>query len=163
MRVLGLLFVIPLIFTMAFPAAANSGATPATAPVAASYGPRPSDIHLIGNDNGGSVVGYARAVQRLRRQDTLIVFDGRCASACTLYLSLQNTRTCLMPGASFLFHRAYGARRDMNEWATGFMMDQYPAWVQAWVRGQGGLTDRVIRMDYDYAARFMRTCRTAST
>jgi hypothetical protein len=157
------LLVIPLLFTMAAPVAANSPTASTNAPVAASYGTRSSNVHLIGNDNGGSVIGYARAVSRMRHQNTLVVFDGRCASACTLYLSLQSSRTCLMPGSSFLFHRAYGARRDVNRWATDFMMAQYPAWVQAWIRSNGGLTDRIIRMDYAYASRFIRTCRVAST
>jgi hypothetical protein len=164
MQVFASLFlVIPLIFALAAPAAATSETVSTRAPVAASYGARTSDIHLIGNDNGGSVFGYARAVSRMRDRNTLIVFDGRCASACTLYLSLQNTRTCLMPGSSFLFHSAYGARPDVNRFATEFMMAQYPAWVQAWIQRNGGLTRRVIRMDYAYASRFMRTCRVAST
>jgi hypothetical protein len=158
-----LLLVIPLLLTMAVPLAATSPTASTNAPLEASYGPRSPNVHLIGNDNGGSVIGYARAVSRMRQQDTLVVFDGRCASACTLYLALQTSRTCLMPGSSFLFHRAYGARPDVNRWATDFMMAQYPAWVQTWIRSKGGLTDRIIRMDYAYASRFIRTCRVAST
>jgi hypothetical protein len=68
-----------------------------------------------------------------------------------------------MPGSSFLFHSAYGARPDVNRFATEFMMSQYPAWVQAWIQRNGGMTRRTIRMDYAYASRFMRTCRVAST
>lgn len=158
-----LLLVIPMLLAMAAPVAANSAAATTQTPVSASYGPRTSNFHRIGNDNGGSVIGYARAVSQMRNRNTLIVFDGRCASACTLYLSLQSTRTCLLPGSSFLFHSAYGARPDVNRWATEFMMGQYPAWVQTWIRRNGGLTSRTIRMDYAYASRFMRTCRVAST
>ena len=157
------LFALPLVALLGAPIAASAATASADSPVTVSTSARASGVHRIGNDNGGSVVGYAQAVSRLRQQDTLIVFDGRCASACTLYLSLQSTRTCLMPGSSFLFHRAYGARPELNHWATQFMLSQYPTWVRSWIQRQGGLTDRILRMDYRYAARFMRTCRAAST
>jgi hypothetical protein len=157
-----ILLVIPLLLATAAPAAANSGADATRAPIAASFGPRSSNVHVIRNDNGGSVVGYAQAVSRLRQQNAQIVFAGRCASACTLFLAVESSRSCITPGTSFLFHRAYGARRDMNEWATDFMMSQYPGWVRSWIRSQGGLTSRVLRMDYAYASRHMRTC-SAST
>jgi hypothetical protein len=88
-----------------------------------------------------------------------VVFNGQCASACTMFLSLNNDRTCIAPGASFVFHRAYGASADMNAWGTEFMIRQYPAWVRDWIARNGGLTDRLIRMDYAYASRFMRPCQ----
>jgi hypothetical protein len=121
-----------------------------------------ASVHVIANDRGGSVVGYAQEVQRLRNQDKLVVFNGQCASACTMFLSLNSNRTCIAPGASFVFHRAYGASADMNAWGTDFMVRQYPAWVRDWIARNGGLTDRLIRMDYTYASRFMRPCRVTS-
>ena len=157
------LVVLPFFAILSGPVSATQPMHESDGPATPSIASRSPGVHRIGNDNGGSVVSYAQAVQRLRGQDTLIVFDGRCASACTLYLSLQSTRTCLMPGSSFLFHRAHGARPELNHWATEFMMSQYPAWVRSWIRSQGGLTDRVLRMEYSYAARFMRTCRAAAT
>jgi hypothetical protein len=157
-----LVLAVPFLFAISLSTAAD--APPMTAPlVTVSQGAGSANVHRIGNDNGGSVAGYAQAVARLRQQSTLVVFDGRCASACTMYLSLQNSRTCLMPGSSFLFHSAYGARPNLNRWATEYMMSQYPAWVQSWIRSQGGLTSRILRMDYAYASRFMRTCRVSST
>jgi len=50
----------------------------------------------------------------------------------------------------------------MNAWGTNFMIRQYPAWVRDWIAQNGGLTDRLIRMDYSYAARYLRTCRVTS-
>lgn len=119
-------------------------------------------VHLISNDNGGDIITYAQRVAQVRSQPTLVVFNGTCASACTLFLSLSPTRTCIMPGASFLFHRAYGASRDMNQWGSDYMMRQYPQWVQAWIAQRGGLRRDLMRMDYAYASRFMPTCRVAS-
>jgi hypothetical protein len=49
-----------------------------------------ASVHVIANDRGGSVVGYAQEVQRLRNQDKLVVFNGQCASACTMFLSLNS-------------------------------------------------------------------------
>lgn len=122
-----------------------------------------ASVHVIANDRGGSIVTYAQEIRRLRHQNKLVVFNGQCASACTMYLSLSSDRTCIAPGASFLFHSAYGASADMNAWGTDFMYNQYPAWVRDWVAQNGGLTDRLIRMDYAYASRFMRPCRVTST
>jgi hypothetical protein len=121
-----------------------------------------ASVHVIANDRGGSVVSYAQEVRRLRNQDKLVVFNGQCASACTMFLSLNSDRTCIAPGASFVFHRAYGASADMNAWGTDFMIRQYPAWVRDWIARNGGLTDRLIRMDYAYASRYMRPCRVTS-
>ncbi|MGP1355747.1 hypothetical protein [Roseicyclus sp.] len=145
------------------PVSANPEARIRGDAVQVSYPVPGNGIHVVANDNGGSVVGYAQAVARLRGQDTLVVFNGRCASACTLFLALEDHRTCVAPGASFLFHGAHGANHDMNEWGTRFMMGQYPEWVRTWIARNGGLTSRVIRMDYAYASQFMRTCRVTST
>jgi hypothetical protein len=121
-----------------------------------------ASVHMIANDRGGSIVGYAQEVRRLRGDNKLVVFNGQCASACTMFLALGRNRTCIAPGASFVFHRAYGASADMNAWGTNFMIRQYPEWVQDWVARNGGLTDRLLRMDYAYASRFMRPCRVPS-
>lgn len=121
-----------------------------------------ANVHVIANDRGGSVVSYAQEVRRLRNENKLVVFNGQCASACTMFLSLNTNRTCIAPGASFVFHRAYGASADMNAWGTEFMIRQYPAWVRNWIANNGGLTDRLIRMDYSYASRFLRPCRVTS-
>lgn len=119
-------------------------------------------MRVISNDRGGSIVSYAQDVSRMRTQDTFLVFNGQCASACTLYLGLGSQRTCIAPGASFVFHRAYGASADMNQWGTDYMIRQYPDWVRSWIARNGGLTNRLIRMDYEYASRFMRPCRVRS-
>lgn len=143
----------------AHPALANPEAEISARPPLSGNGANTSSVHVIANDRGGSIVSYAQEVRRLRDQNRLVVFNGQCASACTMYLSLESNRTCIAPGASFVFHRAHGASAEMNVWGTNFMIRQYPAWVRDWIARNGGLTDRLIRMDYAYASRYLRTCR----
>lgn len=107
---------------------------------------------------GGSVVEFAQRVSIARIQNAPVRFYGRCESACTLFLSLPASRTCIVPGASFSFHRARGATDDFNQWGTDYMMSRYPEWVRAWINAHGGLTHRLLRMDYAYASQFIRTC-----
>ncbi|WP_213544830.1 hypothetical protein [Vannielia litorea] len=113
---------------------------------------------VINHDNGGNVINYARRVSKARISGTPVRFNGRCASACTMFLALDNRQTCITPGASFLFHRPYGGRADMNSWAENYMMERYPAWVQRWIARRGGLSKRVLKMNYSYAAKYMPTC-----
>ncbi len=115
----------------------------------------------ISHDNGGSVVDYTRRMTRARQQSTQVVFRGQCASACTVYLALPKSQTCIRPGAKFGFHKAYGASRQANQWGTEFLLGRYPSWVRAWIDAKGGLTDRVIWMDYAYASKHLPTCARA--
>lgn len=113
---------------------------------------------VISRDNGGSVVEYARAVTRARNDNTFVRFQGQCASACTLFLSLNPSRTCITRNVSFLFHLPYGADDEVNQWSAQYMEERYPAWVRQWISANGGLSDRLIRMEYSYASQFMQPC-----
>ncbi|QBY01809.1 hypothetical protein E2K80_14645 [Rhodophyticola sp. CCM32] len=117
---------------------------------------------VIATGPGGSVIEYARLVSNIRMQNAQVQFSGRCESACTMFLSLPASRTCIMPGASFTFHRAYGASEDFNQWGTEYMMSGYPVWVRRWIADRGGLSDRLLRMNYAYAARFIPPCGQAA-
>ncbi len=112
-------------------------------------------------DNGGNVVAYAREMTRARQQNTHVSFRGHCASACTIFLALPSSQTCIRPGTKFGFHKAYGASANSNKWGTQFLLDRYPTWVRAWIDSHGGLTSRMIWMDYAYASRHMPTCSKA--
>ena len=37
-------------------------------------------------------------------------------------------------------------------------MKKYPDWVRNWIEVQGGLSSRLIKMDYAYASRFIPSC-----
>jgi hypothetical protein len=116
---------------------------------------------VISRDNGGNLVEYARMVTRARNANTFVRFQGQCASSCTLFLSLRSSQTCISRGASFVFHRAYGAQEDFNQWGTEYLIERYPDWVRRWINANGGLTSRLIRMDYAYASQFLRPCGRA--
>lgn len=107
-------------------------------------------------DMGGSVVDYALEVDRLRDANAHVSILGPCASACTMFLAVDNI--CVGRAASFTFHAPYGASEDMNEWARSFMLGSYPAWVRDWIDAHGGLTASPITMPGEYAARFVAEC-----
>jgi hypothetical protein len=131
------------------------GALPAQAvPVS-----RPSSLS-IRNDSGGYVISYALKMMKLRESGRPVRFVGRCASACTLYLALPSEQTCVDSGATFRFHAPYGAHQKGNAFMAAYMLKNYPHWVRSWIRRNGGLSSRIIVMDYSYASQFMQTCES---
>ena len=114
---------------------------------------------VINGDMGGRVAQYALDVQFARITKAPVEFAGACQSACTLYLSLPHNQTCIRPGAWFGFHEAYGATPEVNDLATRYMLSQYPLWVRRWIKRNGGLRSGIIRMNYTYAARYIRQCK----
>jgi hypothetical protein len=109
-------------------------------------------------DSGGAVVTYALNMLKLKRSGAEVRFTGRCASACTLYLALPRHQTCIARGASFRFHSPYASSSRGNEIARAYLLKNYPGWVRTWIDENGGLSDRMIVMDYNYAKKFMRVC-----
>ena len=112
----------------------------------------------ITNNGGGVVVQYALKVAEYRDAGTLVKFSGRCDSSCTLFLNLPQQQTCISPGAYFRFHSPSGINARAIRVAQSFMMKKYPGWVRNWISGQGGLSKRLIKMDYAYASRFIASC-----
>jgi hypothetical protein len=127
------------------------------------FGPsRNHNYHRIGSDRGGYVVQYALRMLKLRQSGKPVQFGGSCQSACTIYLALPRSQTCISPGASFGFHAPYGAGTKGNRYARTYMLNSYPGWVRSWISGRGGLSSRLITMNYAYASKFMRPCGTAT-
>jgi hypothetical protein len=112
----------------------------------------------IANDGGGELISYAITVSRYKKQRRKIRFEGRCSSACTLFLSLPSSQTCIAPDAQFRFHAAYGTSPRGNRTATAYLMRNYPSWVRRWISTNGGLTSSIKTMPYKYAARYLRKC-----
>jgi hypothetical protein len=106
----------------------------------------------IRNDSGGMVVDYAIKARKAKA----VRFDGKCMSACTLYLTSANT--CITPRASFWFHHPYGGTPEQNATAARHMMAAYPLWVRDWINARGGLTSNWLVIDYGTAVQFMRKC-----
>jgi hypothetical protein len=130
----------------------------ASLPASDDYSPRTISI---GSDRGGVVINYGLRMLRWRENGTKVRFGGACQSACTLYLGLAASQTCISPGASFSFHSPSGASAQGNRAAQAFMMRNYPDWVKSWVRRQGGLSGRMKTMSYGYASRFIKPCGSA--
>jgi hypothetical protein len=123
-------------------------------------GPAPQVV-TIGNERGGYVVDYAARVLKLQESNTTVRFAGRCDSACTLYLTLPQDQTCIARGASFRFHAPTAPTRQASFAAKTYMLKTYPEWVTTWLEAQGGLSRRLITMDYTYASQYLRACETS--
>lgn len=57
---------------------------------------------VVVNDLGGLIQKRRNKINKLRLSGQPVIIEGRCASACTMYLFLENT--CVMPNASLGFH-----------------------------------------------------------
>jgi hypothetical protein len=115
----------------------------------------------IRNDRGGQVINYALRMLRVKEAGRSVRFSGRCDSACTLYLALPRSRTCISQGASFGFHLPYGASPAGNRIAARYLLSSYPGWVKSWIQGRGGLSGQIKTMSYAYASQYLPTCSPA--
>ncbi len=125
------------------------------APGAASPAQPAYDIR---NDAGGHVVDYGLRVRQMADQGRQVRFAGRCDSACTLYLALPAEQICVTPRARFGFHLPFGGGPRGDHAARTYLLDSYPDWVRHWIDRNGGLTNRLIVMEYAYASRFVEVC-----
>lgn len=148
--VAGLLGAIAVCIGMTSPAEARAvdGATPAQI--------------TIQSDPGGSLYDYAWRVAKASARGSHVRIRGKCQSACTLYLAMPPEQVCIYPGTSFYFHRAYGASRAANQMGTDYMYRTYPEWVRTWIKSNGGLSNRLKRMNFTYASQFVQPCSRSS-
>jgi hypothetical protein len=113
----------------------------------------------VADDSGGYVGEYAVRVEKLRAEGRPVAIEGRCVSACTLYLTLPSNQTCITEAANFGFHAPSGQSAEINRKVQEWMMSRYPSWVRSWIASQTGqLTAQLITMDSNYARRHLRTC-----
>ena len=116
----------------------------------------------ISGDRGGHVVVYALRMLKLKQSGRQVQFRGSCDSACTLYLALPPRQVCVAPKTTFNFHMPYGASASGNRVAASYMLRSYPSWVRNWIRSKGGLSGRMISMNYAHASKFLPTCKVAT-
>ena len=117
----------------------------------------------ISNNSGGKIASFAVAVARYREAGTLVMFNGRCDSACTLFLGLPARQTCISHGAYFRFHSPSASSMRSEKIAQAYLMRKYPDWVRAWIASKNGLTHKLITMNYNYASQFMQTCNSVAS
>ena len=81
-----------------------------------------------------------RILGRLRKRRSVIAFrsgelfriEGRCQSACTLFLGIRNV--CVERTATLLFHAGHDmARTKILPWATDHMLNAYNASLRSYV------------------------------
>jgi hypothetical protein len=77
-----------------------------------------------------------------------VIIDGPCLSACTLVLStIPRKRVCVTSRAMLGFHAPYlvdNGRTVRNREVTRTIGATYPAGVRAWIKKNGGLSQKVI-------------------
>lgn len=61
-----------------------------------------SETVIITNDRGGLIPDYIERARAYDRAGTLVVLDGLCASACTIFLTMR--RVCVTERARLRFH-----------------------------------------------------------
>lgn len=120
----------------------------------------------LANDPGGLIAAYQHRFDRARATGERIVIDGSCLSACTLAVGLvPREQICATPRAVLGFHAAWQPTpfggRAMSPPATQHMMDIYPADVQGWIKGHGGLTPHMIFLKGSELAAMVPTCGEA--
>ena len=112
----------------------------------------------VDGDSGGNIAQYIIRTEEYRVAQTQVSFAGRCDSACTLYLNLAPEQICLQRDTYFRFHAPIADSERVEQMAMAIMMERYPDWVKDWIFLQGGLTRRLVTMDYAYARQFVQPC-----
>ena len=115
-------------------------------------------ILTVQNDRGGRVIDYALQMMKLRDSGAKLKFAGRCDSACTIYLALPRSQTCITPDALFGFHAPFAATPEASSLAQNYLLENYPDWVKSWIAGRGGLSKEIMTMDFAYASQFLDRC-----
>jgi hypothetical protein len=110
--------------------------------------PALADIRIL-SSGGGSVGQYLDFFAKVRQSGERVIIDGPCLSACTLVLStVPRKRICVTSKAILGFHAPYlvdkSGRRSRSREATKAVNAAYPAGVRAWIKRNGGLTQRTL-------------------
>jgi hypothetical protein len=80
---------------------------------------------------GGYFTRYDPIVARFNRSGGLFRIEGRCQSACTLFLGIRNV--CIERSASLGFHGGHGGRGEISVSSTRHMRDAYHAGLRRYL------------------------------
>lgn len=114
-----------------------------------AIGPALADVRIF-SSSGGVVSDYLKFFSQVRQSGERVVIDGPCLSACTLVLDIiPRNRVCVTSRAVLGFHAPevvdYESRRIYRSRdATRAVVAAYPPSVRAWIRRNGGLTQKFI-------------------
>jgi hypothetical protein len=98
---------------------------------------------------GGETGSYLRLFAVVRQSGERVIIDGPCLSACTLVLStIPQDRICVTPRAVLGFHAGRWIDQQGRQYAapdeTRLVTATYPPGVRAWIKRNGGLTQKLI-------------------
>jgi hypothetical protein len=113
-----------------------------------SLGAARADLRIV-SSAGGEVGPYLQFFTAVRQSGERVIIDGPCLSACTLVLStIPQDRICVTPRAILGFHAARSIDQQGQQYAapdeTHIVTAAYPAGVRAWIKRNGGLTQKLI-------------------
>jgi len=121
----------------------------------------------IVEDAGGRIGTYVDKYQGVRSSGEIVIFDGYCASACTIVLgTVPHERICVTSRARLGFHAAWDSgsngRKITNPEATQTLYSMYPFEVRRWIDQRGGLTPHMIVLSGRELAGMFRPCHADS-
>jgi hypothetical protein len=125
-----------------------AGATLTAVVLIAFTVPAFADVRILAS-SGGTVGSYLAFFAKVRQSGERVIIDGPCLSACTLVLStIPRKRVCVTSRAVLGFHAPYlidkNGRSFRNREVTRAIGATYPAGVRAWIKKNGGLSQKVI-------------------
>lgn len=108
-----------------------------------------ADVVIVGNDYGGVLIPRLANLQAIKMRGATVEIRGDiCASACTLYLGLENT--CIIPKTKFGFHGPSQHGRPLPqadyERLSQVVAAQYPLVLRNWFMTSGRKT--LVRMQF---------------
>lgn len=127
--------------------------------------PRPFEPHydtvIIRDSPGGRVDQFLSAVDLAKLNGAEVRIGGYCASACTLFLSLEG-QVCVEADARLGFHAPYwpkleGVRFYQDDSNKEFFA-RYPKKIQDWINSKGGLRPPMIWLSGEELFRLVPLC-----
>jgi hypothetical protein len=90
----------------------------------------------VGYGGGGPSSRFDPIVQQYNQSGELFRIQGRCQSACTLFLGIRHV--CIERGATLLFHAGHAMNtQKILPWATEHMLNAYNAKLRDYVVSHG--------------------------
>lgn len=112
--------------------------------------------HGIGGYVQGTMSNLIRVIESRKR----VVINGRCQSACTLFLSLGRGRVCITRRAELWFHQASYQSGQRSRYWSDKMFRLYPRKIRNYIRKRGGLRRGWIKLKGKRLRRlFPHVCR----
>jgi hypothetical protein len=89
---------------------------------------------------GGYFTRYDPIVARYNRSGELFRIEGRCQSACTLFLAIRNV--CIERTASLGFHGGHGGKGEISVSSTAHMRAAYKQHLRHYLDEHHGMEKR---------------------